>query len=168
MKLHLTEAQLLHEWQLRRFPQWEPTGYTMTIDDGIDAAAWMKAQMSDWYRRAIHDAPVEMLAPCDITEACRRAGGRITLPEFAVRVTEIDSPAWERPATIVIDPTSALARRQSSPYTCGTPAEPVAVVAGSIVRVYPPPEEMPRVMAVVYDEGVYSLDAALLDTIRPI
>lgn len=167
MKLHLTEAQLLAEWQLRRFPQWTPADCTMTVSDGIDAEAWMRTQMDDWYHRALHEAPMEMLAPCDITVECRRAGQKITLPQFALRVAEVDSPEWERPALIVTDPTSPVARRQSSPYTCGTVAEPVAIVSGSTLRVYPDTREMPSIKAIVCDEGVYSLDAALLDTIRP-
>ncbi len=80
MKLLLTEAQLLKEWQLRSFPEPMNSGCTVGQTGGVDMSEYMSARMNDWYRTMLADAPVEMLAPVDVASRVRpelTADGRV-------------------------------------------------------------------------------------------
>ena len=71
MKLILSESQLLHEWQLRFFPENTAADYTMERIDGIDAENILKARMEDWYRQLLHNGRMDMLNPIEIADKCR-------------------------------------------------------------------------------------------------
>lgn len=174
MKLLLTKAQLLKEWQLRSFPEPVNAGCTVEFTGGVDLDAYMSARMDDWYRALLADAPLEMLAPVDISSGVRVSltdGGRalIRLPDDAVRVVSL---ALKDAGNVVLVGGSAgesaismslYSRRRGRRST-------VAVVDGSVLRIYPPRPfdsvpEVESLMAVVDVEGEYRLDSRALSTI---
>lgn len=175
MKLHLTRAQLLREWQLRHLPVAELAGCSVTQAGGIDAEPLMLARMRDWYSTLLAEGPDELLAPVDITSRVSLAANAdgsatMTLPGGTVRLLTVDMEGWSRPAVITYSPLSALARRQRSPLTRGCPADPVAVVDGLKVTLYAPVSggSLRSVTAIVDDDDdAFHLDSAALATIKP-
>lgn len=170
MKLILTEAQLLEEWQLRAFPSNRAVQYTMTGDDAMDTEAVLRAHMNDWYRRLLREAPDDMLNPVDVATDCavETAGdgtGRIILPEGTLRVAEVRMSGWTGSAAIVMDRNSRTALLQRSRYTRGTAENPVVVAEGEILRLYPAAGELVKLTAIVDKPGIYALDSAAFATI---
>ncbi len=169
MKLHLTEAQLLHEWQLRAFPEPVNSGCDITRDDGVDLEALLRARMLDWYHALLHDAPVDMLAPVALELPMTVGGdgvGHVTLPDSVVRVTSVS--VGGRCAEFVVDAGSRKARLQRSPYTRATATKPVAVLIGRCIAVFVVGHDCREVsLQAVVDDGVtFSLDAAALSTVK--
>lgn len=172
MKLLLTESQLLHEWQLRFFPENTAADYTMERVDGIDAENILKARMEDWYRQLLHNGRMDMLNPIEIADKCRvtassEGNGYVTLPEGTLRIAEIEMEGWKGAPVITCDPNSRTARLQKSPYTQGTAESPVAVVSGNRIDLYPAAGSLLKLTAVMDIPGVYALDSAALATITP-
>lgn len=172
MKLLLTESQLLHEWQLRFFPENTAADYTLERVDGIDAEAILKARMEDWYRNLLHYGELNLLNPTDISGKCnvtaREDGsGYIVLPEGTLRITGIEMEGWRGAPVITCDLNSRTSRLQKSPYTRGTAESPVAVVSGNRIDLYPAAGKLLTLTAVVDVPGVYALDSAALATIIP-
>lgn len=172
MKLILSESQLLHEWQLRFFPENTAADYTMERIDGIDAENILKARMEDWHRQLLHNGRMDMLNPIEIADKCRvtaspEGNGYVTLPEGTLRVAGIEMEGWSGAAVITADLTGRIARLQQSPYTQGTAESPVAVVSGNRIDLYPAAGKLLSLTAVVDVPGVYALDSAALATIIP-
>lgn len=168
MKLHLTEAQLLHEWQLRAFPEPVNSGCDITRDDGVDLEALLRARMLDWYRGLIHDAPFDMLAPVAIELPVEVDGdgvGHVALPDNLVRVAAVSAGGCC--AELVTDCHSRKALLQRSPYTRAAASKPVAVLKGRCIDIFVVRPDCRRVLlqAVVDDGVTFSLDAAALSTI---
>lgn len=176
MKLLLTKAQLLKEWQLRSFPEPVNAGCTVEFTGGVDLAAYMSARMDDWYRALLADAPLEMLAPVDISSRVRVSltdGGTalIRLPDDAVRVASL---TLKGAGSVVLTGGSAgeSAISMSLYSRRGGRRSTVAVVDGSALRIYPPlpfdsVPEVESLMAVVDVDGEYRLDSRALSTITP-
>ncbi len=162
MKVTLTEAQLLHEWRLRAFPEPMSTGYTVVRKDGVDVTAVLTAGMKDWY----HSLPLHLRGTTDVTEMCERRGaGHVILPECVMTVTRVSSDEWEADAVIACG-NSREAQLQRSVYTQGSVRRPVAVVEGRDVRVWPPAENV-RIEGVADIADRYILDMAAFATITP-
>lgn len=162
MKMTLTEAQLLHEWRLRAFPEPVSDGLTVTRRDGVDAPAVLTAGMKDWY----YSLPTELRGTTDVTEMCSRRGtGTLLLPEGMRTVTRVSSDEWEIDAVIACEG-SREAMLQQSEYTQGSVSRPVAVVSGSEVRVWPPAERV-IIEGVVDLADRYIVDTAAFATITP-
>ncbi len=169
MKLHLTEAQLLHEWQLRAFPEPVNSGCVITRDDGVDLDALLRARMLDWYRRLLHEAPFDMLAPVTLTLSLtvdRDGVGRAALPDSVVRVAEVAVGGCR--AELVTDSRSRKARLQQSPYTRAAASNPVAVLDGRRIDIFVVSRDCREVvLQAVVDDGVtFSLDAAALGAVE--
>ena len=171
MKLHLTEAQLLHEWQLRYLPPQVNAG--VTVNSGYDLDAIMKARMRDWYSRLLAAGDPAMLAPVDISDRLKpvvNPDGSMTvmLPDNVIRVVAVDMEGWKSPALITRDPASRTARRQRSPYSRGTADSPVAVIDGRRMTVHTAAAGDNRltVTAIADDPDMYHLDSAALSTIK--
>ncbi len=174
MKLHLTEAQLLHEWQLRYFPGQVNSGCIVTTHSGYDFEAIIRARMLDWYGRLLAEGPEEFLAPVDIGGRLNvtldtEGVGHVILPETVVRLTGVEMEGWSRPAIIVTDLESPEAHRQCSPYSRGGTVRPVAVVDGRSLTLYTPAAAGCRlsVTAVIDDADTFHLDSAALSAIQP-
>lgn len=162
MKVTLTEAQLLHEWRLRAFPEPTATGYTVTRRDGVDVTAVLTAGMKDWY----YSLPSELRGTTDVTEMCLRRGvGNLILPEEVRSVTRVSSDEWEADA-IITGEGSREALLQQSVYTQGTVRRPVAVVSGRNVRVWPAADSV-RIEGVADIADQYIVDTAAFATITP-
>ena len=158
----LTEAQLLHEWRLRAFPEPTATGCTVTRRDGVDVTAVLTAGMKDWY----YSLPVELRGVTDVTEMCSKRGhGHFILPEEVRKVTLVSSGEWEADAEIA-EEGSRRAMLQQSVYTQGRAERPAAVVSGREVRVWPPVETV-KIEAVADIADVYIVDTAAFATITP-
>jgi len=171
MKLLLSESQLLHEWQLRFFPENTASDYTLERIDGIDAENILKARMEDWYRQLLHNGTMDMLNPIEIADKCMvtdasEGNGYVTLPEGTLRITGIEMDGWNGAAVITHDRNSRIAALQQSPYTRGTIESPVAVVSGNRIDLYPAAGKLLSLTAVVDIPGVYALDSAALATIQ--
>ncbi len=173
MKLHLSEAQLLQEWQLRHLPPMINAGCTVNLASGYDMDAILSARMHDWYASLLAAGDMSMLAPVEIGDRLSMTTGHdgtgiIILPENVVRVVTVDMEGWKSPATITRDPLSRIAARQRSPYSRAGTDSPVAVIDGRTMRLYTPPSASARisVTAIVDDPGEYHLDSAALSTIK--
>lgn len=162
MKVTLTEAQLLHEWRLRAFPEPVSTGYTVVRRDSVDVTAVLTAGMKDWY----HSLPMELRGVTDVTGMCERRGaGHMILPESVLKVTRVSSEEWEADAVIAAG-NSREALLQQSVYTQGSVRRPVAVVDGRDVRVWPPADNV-TIEGVADIADQYILDVAAFATITP-
>lgn len=168
MKMQLTESQLMDEWAVRSFPEHVADGYRMERVDGIDADAVMKARMNDWYRNLLRNAPIDLLYPLDIADRCVISpDGYLTLPEGTLRVVEIRMDGWTGVPVITCNSRSKIAMLQQSRYTCGTPRSPVAIISGNRVGLYPAAGALSSLKAVVDMPGIYALDSAAFETIKP-
>ena len=169
MKLHLTEAQLLQEWRLRAFPEPVREGCDFTVDYGLDITSLLRARMLDWYHRLLVEAPVELLAPVELTAALTvddEGVGHCELPESVVRVLAVAAGGVR---AVMTAPRSRLERLQRSPFVRAGSDSPVAVVDHRSITLYVPAPETDTltVTAVTDDATVFHIDAAALAQIKP-
>lgn len=173
MKLHLTEAQLLQEWQLRYLPPMVNTGCIAASHSGYDMEAIIMARMRDWYARLLMSGDTGLLAPVDIGDRLAMTvaddgTGTVILPDNVIKVLSVDMKGWKSPAVITRDPSSRIAQRRRSPYSRATDESPVAIIDGRKMAVYTPPEGVTdiSVSAIVDDPDTFHIDSAALSTIK--
>ena len=173
MKLHLTEAQLLQEWQLRYLPPMVNAGCIATSHSGYDMEAIIRARMRDWYSRLLSEGDTGLLSAVEIGDRLvmtvdSDGTGKITLPDNVIKVLSVDIEGWKSPAAVTCDPSSRIAQRQRSPCSRATAESPVAVVDGTKMSVYTPPPGVTAisVTAIVDDPDTFHIDSAALSTIK--
>lgn len=135
MKLRLSRADMLAQWKMRRYLEPLRQDCLMSRSDGIDLDAYCVMEMRRWYLDLMATAPMEYLAPSDLTlTATVRRGegnrGLITLPAGTVRIVRVKLSGWQREATVVTDMSSPLARLQRNRFSCGGVERPVALWSG--------------------------------------
>lgn len=178
MKLCLTSDEMLQQWRLRRALLPLRNDCEVQRTDGIDIDTYLRAEMRAWYLGLLDTALTRYLSLDDIAadvpltvDSARCV--TVKLPDACRRVISVRLQGWERPATIVTDPLSDLARMQHNPFSRGGTASPVAVLDGSTLQLYSAPAsaEPPRLRqllcVITPDEGLYTLDESALSLIPP-
>lgn len=167
MKLHLTRAQLLHEWRLRAFPEPVNDAATgVTRNDGINLDALVEARCEDWYHHLLAFGPTELLAPVDMADTLTPlpdgidGSRRYRLPEGLRRVVEIK--AGNHPARVLYD----AAARLFDPGMLLFDPTPVALVDNDTLTLYAPAPLDSALMVCHTTDGLYHLDAAAFDTVK--
>lgn len=172
---------MMAEWRLRAFPEAVNSGCDVVRFDGIDLSAHLQARMQAWYDNLIRTAPIEMLAPVDISadvevEILPDGTGWFLLPDNVVRLSFLLLPGWNCPALIIPDGTLPGASLQLSGRQRSDHRAPVAAVTGRAVRVCSPAQASDSggtvrplsCLAVTDSPGVYRIDSLALSTIKPI
>lgn len=135
MKLKLSRSEMLSQWKFRRYLEPLRADCRLTRSDGIDLDAYAAAEMRQWYLRLLATAPLEYLAPADLTltATLKRGDGNkgvITMPAGTVRIARVRLSGWQRDATVVTDRASRDGRMQCNRFACGGIENPVAVWSG--------------------------------------
>lgn len=170
-----TADDLISEWKMRRLLEPQRLDASLRRRDAIDLDAYVARCVDRWYRDLLSTAPASLLvlhdiAPRLVPAGFPRGGGRsYALPDDCLRLVEIEvSPS--SPPALIAEAGSPLALRQGCPFSCGGPAQPVAVVASGRFTLYglPAGAEAPsRVLAVLSTpEGIYELQPQALDTMN--
>ena len=175
MKITLTRQEMLAQWKLRRALEPLRDDCTAVREDGMDMDRYLTEEMRSWYLGLLDSAPVEVTGwtelAGDVTVTLLADGsGEIQLPGNCRRGVEVMLEGWQRPATIVTDPTECMAVRQRSRFTRGGAVAPVAVTEGLRLRLYTPPTgTKPRVRTLrcvtVPTDGSYVMDESALGLI---
>ncbi|MCM1504053.1 MAG: hypothetical protein NC127_02530 [Muribaculum sp.] len=177
MKLLLTKAQLLKEWQLRSFPEPVNSGCEIVSTAGVDIEGYISAKMDDWYRNLLASAPFELLAPVELARSVRvelsaDGSARFQVPDYVVRLVSL-SLVDIGPVPLVADlrGVSALTSGRGHHYrrSCQTA---VALIDGNSISIrsrYPFSSApfIASLMAIVDVEGEYRLDSRALSGITP-
>lgn len=134
MKLTLTYNQLLQHYKTHRHIITPRTDTTLTRTDGIDTDTLLGHQALNWHHQLLLHAPLEYLTITDLQPLPTphwddtQGIAQITLPSNVIRIASIMAKEWHRPAQILTDPNSPLARLQYSPLTRGLQTHPIAIV----------------------------------------
>ncbi len=177
MKLLLTKAQLLEEWQLRSFPEPVNSGCSVVQTGGVDIDNYMSARMDDWYSNLLASASLDLLAPvemCDGISATLYPDGtaRFQLPEEVVRVVSMSLDGLG-PIPVVTDLRGVAAFSSGSVHRYRSSGQrAVALIDGDEVCIRPriPFTVAPAIVslkAIVDVEGEYRLDSKALALITP-
>lgn len=179
MKLRLTPAQMLDVWRLHVGYVPPITNAVFTRNDGIDTDSLHRAEINEWYRRLLLEAPAERLDAEDLsqsvvlpTDADASDGSTvIELPPSVVRILEVKLSSWRVPARIVTSPTHILAARQLHPFTRAGRNKPVALFFGGKLRLYPAArpsgDRIDSLSAVTCSADLYRFDDSALAALHP-
>lgn len=178
MIVTLTQEEMLAQWKLRRYLEPLRDDCSAVRADGIGLDRYLTVEMRRWYVDMMSTATVQFTGWTDIADdvALRLlpdGSGEITLPANCLRVVDVTLDGWQRPATVITDPESAVALRQLSRFTRGGSVRPVAVVNGPALRLYtPPPGRRPAILSlrcvILPDEGKFIMDERALGLITPL
>ncbi len=173
-----TRHELLQQWMLRKYMIPLRTDCTVSrVEDGDAHVELAAIEMEDWYNSLLDNGDPAMIEPVDIsseTTSVYHQAQRmleITLPARCRRVIEISVASASAPVSPV-NPASAIAILQKSPYSCGGVNSPVAVATRQKLMLYASGEngEPPvpvSIMAAVEpgEDGIYRVTPAALSTI---
>ncbi len=175
MIITLTHSEMLAQWKLRRVLEPLRDDCAAVRRDGIDLDRLLALEMRDWYLQLLDTAPAELTGVTDIAADVDvvmqpDGSGVVALPEGCRRVVAVTMKGWRRGATVVTDPDSPLAMLQTCRHSRGGTVMPVAVVDGSVLRLYTPPDgdaaEITELKCVMEPpEGVYRMDERALSSI---
>lgn len=172
MRLELTKPEMLALWKRRHFLEPLRADCTIQRSDGVDLDTIVQEEMRLWYLKQLAEAPVELLAPEDLTMTAKvrrstQGTALITLPENVVRVVAVKLGGWERPARVM---TNGNQPYRGNPFAVGGVAHPVAVVLpGNTLELFSPesPHTIPVVdlLVVITDPGpdTYIMDERLIE-----
>jgi len=132
MKMQLSKTEMLALWKRRHFLEPLRADCRISRSDGADLDAIATDRMRQWYLDMLANAPVELLAPVDITKSTivslsPTGSAVVMLPENVVRVIAVKLSGWEREATIVKSDTPE-SLRQHNAFARGGVCTPVAVL----------------------------------------
>lgn len=176
MTVTLTHEEMLAQWKLRRALLPLRLDCEVTRRDTVDVDRLAALEMRDWYLRLLDTAPVELTGVTDLAgevavTAVDDGTATVVLPPGCRRVVSVEMEGWERPATVVADPASPVARLQTSRYSRGGAARPVAVVEGDTLRLYTPVNASARLVSLKCvtepADGSYRMDERALSLITP-
>lgn len=175
MHLRLTPSRMLDLWMLHSGYSPSLTDATFRRNDGIDTSAIHLAEMKQWYRRLLLEAPASCLVADDLSKSVilspmSDGAAVIDLPLSVVRIVKVRLDSWLTSARIITSPTHPAAMRQLHPYTRATPSRPVAIFHDNRLRLYPAAasgESISTLLCVSYDEDDYRLDDSAFATIHP-
>lgn len=168
MRTEYTKEEMMALWKRRHFIEPLRADCVMSRSDGVDMDTRVAEDMRAWYLDLLRNAPVEHLAPTDMSLTCsvsRDSAGalQIRLPASAVRVAAVKLSGWERAVVPVVNAGSAC--RQGNKYACGGVANPQAVLEhGGILRLSAAPGRLTlpaiEVLDVITDPGpeLYVMD----------
>lgn len=180
MKIELNRDEMRREWLVRRHRMALRSDVSLTISGGVDVNMVADREMREWYLALLSDADCGLLAVHDIAGECglridEDGVGRVSLPDNVVRVVGVESDGWCRPAIVVSDESSPLARLQRGEYSRGGEYSPVALLRGRELTLYSfdtspgANVSLTRLLCVI-DPGadVYEMDERALSLIKPI
>ena len=109
--------------------------------DGIDLDALLLTNVRLWYEHQLLTASPDVLPVEDVsgeTVAAADDDGvvTLTLPRRCIRLREVQMQGWKRSATRLLEPDSAEAQMQSSPWLRGGCEQPVVVRHADRVVLY--------------------------------
>ncbi len=141
MMLNLTEQEMLDLWKLRLGLTQARRDCTVEREDGINVDALLLSDIRLWYARTLASAPAHLLPVEDVAEkvfADIGTDGTITvnLSDNCVRPLCWHVEGWERDVTTFHSPDSLIAMQQSVKWLRGNEARPVAVLHGSVLKLY--------------------------------
>lgn len=175
MKIRLSQDEMLDLWRLRHALEPLRSDCVVTRADGIDLDSFLLQDIHDWYLRLLDTAPVEYLAPSDISRnvalSCDDKGvGSIILPENCRRVIELRLDCWKQPALISTDLASPIAMMQQNPYSRGNTSAPVALHSHRLLNLYSVPPDVDasitRLLCIMQpDDGFFEMDQRALSLI---
>lgn len=163
--------EMLALWRLMRGYEPLRTDCLVTRTDGVDIDALLRHEIDMWYSRMLDTAPPAKLSVTDYTSLLvptRAPDGAASVarPTGCRRVVEVVMEGWEREGLLVTDPTSGIARAQSSPYARGGCVDPVVLVGRNTIRLYTPPADVCRIVTFTGIAepvaGVYRFDEGML------
>lgn len=142
MMITLSKEEMLSEWKRRKgmIPVSTST-LQITRSDSQSVDEMLMTEIDDWYADILaHEAP-ELLPRRDfageVTVIDNGDGSvDIDLPDDCGRPVSVKMSGWRRPARIIEDSDSALARMQSSRYVSGKACDPIAVKRGRRLTLY--------------------------------
>lgn len=138
----LSREEMLREWKLRKgMIPFSTSSLQLTRADSGNIDDMLQSEIDDWYAELLSREAPELLPQRDFSSEVNLINNEdlsvdIELPDEAVRVVSIKMSGWRRPARIIEDSDSALARLQTSRYVSGKTSDPIAVKRGRRLTLY--------------------------------
>lgn len=142
MMIKLSKEEMLKEWKLRKgMIPFSTSILQITRADSGSIDEMLQSEIDDWYADLLSREAPELLPQRNFaSEVAIIDNGDLSidieLPDDAVRVVSIRMSGWKRPARIIENSDSALARMQTSRYVSGKTSDPIAVKRGRRLTLY--------------------------------
>lgn len=136
MMIKLSKEEMLKEWKLRKgMIPFSTSTMQLTRADSGSIDEMLQCEIDDWYAELLSREAPELLPQRDFSKEVNLITNEdlsvdIELPDDAVRVVSIRMSGWKRPARIIENSDSALARMQTSRYVSGKTNDPIALRRG--------------------------------------
>lgn len=171
----LTPSEFLERWKLLNLYEPMPADAEIEYATGLDLDRLLMMQAEAWYVRQFSESPREILPVSEIAsiltpERLPDGAARVRLPERTIAVVSVEMEGWHRPALIVDDDDSPIARSQSNPFSRGGIHRPVAVVhKDASLTLFTPPMDKLSILSLKAilrpEKGVYLFTPELLSTL---
>ena len=137
----MSEKEMVAMWRQMMNLDVPRSDCQMERADGIDLDALLLANVRLWYEHQLLTASPDVLPVEDVrgeTVAAADDDGvvTLTLPRRCIRLLEVQMQGWKRSATRLLEPDSAEAQMQSSPWLRGGCEQPVVVRHADRVVLY--------------------------------
>lgn len=170
MTVTYSPERMLEYWRMYRAALPARHDCEVACIEGYDTDAWLTAEMETWFRALMERAPLQWFDPVDISDRVTvslttSGAASAALPQCVVRPVRVRLQGWEQPAVIEFDPQSAMARLQLNPLTRAGCCCPVAVLHGTEMMLYTPPQgsmpQMAELLALCRNPGDdFTVDSA--------